>query len=164
MTRHYKTAFGPVTGSDVRDFSRHLHALMAERGWNQSELARRAFGTVVKDGREVPQKRDRVSEWVNAIAFPSEENMKAMAKAFGIEVEQLAPNIGRAPVDRGTARLAIAQREDGRWHVQIDDVFTTEQLEQLQKLLREFRAATDNVRGLHSGHGHGHGGGGTHGP
>lgn len=149
MPRNYKAASGTPSEDERRAFSRRLYQLMREKGWSQSELAAVAFGTTVRNGRETPNKRDRVSEYINGRAFPDERHLAALAQAFGVEAGELAPDMSRAPVDRGNALASFVKRPDGRWRVLIDDVFTADQVTRLQALLYAF---TDESR-QDKGHG-----------
>jgi transcriptional regulator with XRE-family HTH domain len=64
------------------EFGRKLYNLMVARGWTNAETARRAG---------IP--RDAVGVYVNGRAYPQTRNLNALAKAFGLEPEELLPNI-----------------------------------------------------------------------
>ena len=64
-----------------QEFGRRLQGLLLSKGWNQSELARRAgIG------------RDSVSTYVNGKTFPTPLALKALADALGLSPEELLPN------------------------------------------------------------------------
>lgn len=63
------------------EFGRRLHRLLLDRGWRQSELARRAG-----------IQRDSVSNYVRGRAFPSQLNLSKMAQAFGVSADDILPN------------------------------------------------------------------------
>lgn len=71
-----------------QSFGRRLYQLMLERGWHQSELARRA---------DIP--RDAVSIYVRGKSFPTPKNLAALASAFGISETELLPNHVESAID-----------------------------------------------------------------
>lgn len=64
-----------------QEFGRRLNALMLDRDWNQSDLARAAHVG-----------RDSVSKYVNGLAFPTPLAVKKLAAALGVTREELLPN------------------------------------------------------------------------
>lgn len=64
-----------------QEFGRRVYTLMANKGWNQSELARAAKIA-----------RDDVSRYVRGVSLPTDEKLKALTRALGVEVENLLPN------------------------------------------------------------------------
>lgn len=75
-----------------REFSKRLQALLRERGWNQSELARRLYGTT-KDsaGRVVAKGRDNVSGWVRGKVLPYDDAMDKLCNVLGVDRDALVP-------------------------------------------------------------------------
>lgn len=71
-----------------QSFGRRLYHLMLERGWHQSELARRAG---------IP--RDAVSIYVRGKSFPTPKNLAALALAFGMKETDLLPNHVESAID-----------------------------------------------------------------
>lgn len=65
---------------DKAEFSRRLWKLMADRGWNQSELARQS-GLA----------RDVISTYMRRHSLPTPTNMQKLADALGVPIEHLAP-------------------------------------------------------------------------
>lgn len=64
-----------------QEFGRRLQNLMIEKGWNQSELARRAgLG------------RDAISTYVRGRSFPEPINLKKVADALSVNPHDLLPN------------------------------------------------------------------------
>lgn len=64
-----------------QEFGRRLQNLMIEKGWNQSELARRAgLG------------RDAISTYVRGRSFPEPINLKRVADALSISPHEILPN------------------------------------------------------------------------
>jgi transcriptional regulator with XRE-family HTH domain len=64
-----------------QQFGAKLYRLMVSRGWNQSELARRAG-----------LQRDSISTYVNGRSFPTPLSLQGLARAFEMTPEQLLPN------------------------------------------------------------------------
>lgn len=64
-----------------QEFGRRLHRMLLERGWRQSDLARRAG-----------IQRDSVSVYVRGRSFPTPLNLSKMAKALGVKPEDILPN------------------------------------------------------------------------
>lgn len=82
-----------------KEFADRLYALMVERGWTQSELARKA-------GIE----RDSVSRYMNQKNLPDANNLEKMAKAFGIAAADLYPNFDIAAIDNDDEDPVIEMR------------------------------------------------------
>lgn len=75
-------------------FRRRLAAMLDERGWSKSDLARRMYGsyTVAKTGHNAARHRDRVSAWANGTQYPNRKNMVLLARTFGVPLEDLFPS------------------------------------------------------------------------
>jgi transcriptional regulator with XRE-family HTH domain len=71
------------------EFAKRLYRLILERGWTQSELARKAG-----------VQRESVSNYVNANTMPDLPNIKKLAVALGVKPEDLLPNVSEAQFDR----------------------------------------------------------------
>ena len=71
-----------------RDFSERLKAILFEKGWSQSDLARRCWG---KTQGGAARGRDNVSTWMNANSLPSFKNMKVLCRVLGVEPDDLIP-------------------------------------------------------------------------
>jgi transcriptional regulator with XRE-family HTH domain len=71
-----------------QEFGRRLYRLLLERGWNQSELARRA---------DLP--RDSVSTYIRGRSLPTPTSLKKIAEALGVEPENLLPNVVESAID-----------------------------------------------------------------
>ena len=92
---------------------------MIRKGWNQSELARRA-------ATHMPNKtlgRDNISKYLNGATLPEPLRLHALAKALGVKPEDLipdtdplatdmeeAPALAMQTVDENTAWLRINQQ------------------------------------------------------
>lgn len=71
-------------------FASRLQNAMIAKGWNQSELARRAT-EVSKSG---PITRDVVSVYIRAKSLPGPDNLASLAAALGMERSELLPSRG----------------------------------------------------------------------
>jgi transcriptional regulator with XRE-family HTH domain len=77
-------------------FAKRLYNLMIAKGWNQSELARRAG-----------LQRDRISTYIRGQTLPTPQNVKAIADALGITPEELLPNHTEAAIEEDTPSLEM---------------------------------------------------------
>lgn len=92
----------------MASFARRLHHLMLEKGLSQSDVARSMWGTI-QDGRgyDVAKGRDRISEYVRGQSIPEPRNLKKLAEVLDVTVEQLAPDLAAASVDRADPELSL---------------------------------------------------------
>jgi transcriptional regulator with XRE-family HTH domain len=74
------------------EFAARLQTAMDAKGWSQSDLARRCFGTV-KDSRgyNAAKGRDRISAYLNGISLPEKRTVKQLAAALGVKPDELLP-------------------------------------------------------------------------
>lgn len=78
------------------EFGRRLHAEIINRGWNQSEMARRA-----------DLRRDAVSTYVRGTVLPSPTALRKLADALGMEPSDLLPNSAIAAIDSDHSSLSM---------------------------------------------------------
>lgn len=71
-----------------QQFGKRLYRLMLAKGWNQSELARRAG---------LP--RDLVSTYIRGASLPTPPSLKKVAEALGEKPEALLPNQLESAID-----------------------------------------------------------------
>jgi transcriptional regulator with XRE-family HTH domain len=79
---------------------------MIEKNWNQSDLARAAFGS---DGAGNARGRDAISTYIRGLAFPEPKSLKKLSDAFGCEPHELLPNTIEAAMDNEIPALEIRQ-------------------------------------------------------
>lgn len=93
-----------------QEFARTLYKLLIEKGWSQSDLARRVFGAT-KDSRgyNVAKGRDRISVYLRGQAYPEPKTLNKIAKVLRVSVEDLAPDIHTATIDREKPEVMIHQ-------------------------------------------------------
>lgn len=75
------------------EFARRLNRAMIEKGWNQSELARRANAHAAP-GSEATMTRDKVSKYIRASSLPSPVHLDLLCKALGKTQTDLIPDWG----------------------------------------------------------------------
>lgn len=123
-----------------QEFARRLQALMLKKGWNQAELAKRAFGTITdKRGYETPQGKDSVSGYLAAKRMPGPKKLALLAKALDVEPEELLPNALAAAADR--EHLSFSMRElaghSGKVWVTVDRLLPTSTAIKIAALINE---------------------------
>jgi transcriptional regulator with XRE-family HTH domain len=72
------------------DFAKRLQDALNEKGWTQSELARR-MAPMLKESRIG---RDNISKYVRGKVLPLPAALEAMAKVLGVEAKDLLPSRG----------------------------------------------------------------------
>jgi transcriptional regulator with XRE-family HTH domain len=75
----------------LAEFANRLQKHMVTKGWNQSELARRA-SEAMPGGKKIG--RDSISQYMNAVSFPNPERLYALSQALGVEKSALIPTKG----------------------------------------------------------------------
>lgn len=98
------------------EFARRLQSAMVEKGWNQSELARRA-AAFMPDGKFG---RDNVSLYVRGMVFPGPDHAEALAKALGRKVADLIPTRGMPSAEDRAPPLDVKDLNDGRCWLKIN--------------------------------------------
>jgi transcriptional regulator with XRE-family HTH domain len=79
---------------------------MDERGFNQSDIARKLWGDRVDTrGHTVAKSRDRISVWVRGAGYPSPKNLQRLADALGVDKKDLTPDA--TTIDFETPELTI---------------------------------------------------------
>lgn len=94
-------------------FSRNLREHMRKRGWNQSEMARRANNSMPKDATQMT--RDNISRYARGENYPGPERMEGLCKALGIKYAELVPEDERLTEDE---YLRLKSRP--RWKVDLN--------------------------------------------
>lgn len=85
-----------------QEFGRRLMALLLDKRWNQSDLARAAdIG------------RDAVSTYIRGISFPDPKNLRKMADALGTDMENLLPNTTIRAMDSDTSPMLEIKQATG---------------------------------------------------
>jgi len=77
-----------VTKDFRKEFGRKVQVLMLKKGWNQSELARRA-----------DMGRDNVSGYIRGKNIPNSKHLKKLAEALDVQPDDLYPGLIASLVD-----------------------------------------------------------------
>lgn len=106
------------------EFARRLASAMNAKGWTQSDLAREMWGEVAstdKKGRTymVAKNRDRIGSYLRGRGYPGPENLQRLAELLGMTVNELAPEVGMATIDREHPEFSIVVVGDHA-HIQIN--------------------------------------------
>ena len=96
------------------DFANRLQKAMHAKGWNQSELARRASAYLAKGDIG----RDMISHYIRGVSIPRSAQMVAISKALGCSVDHLLPSAPSA-TDK-TPAMDMRQLEDGNVWLRIN--------------------------------------------
>lgn len=113
-----------ATRAQKRLLATRLKEFMQERGLTQSDLARKIWGeTTNSEGYTVARNRDRISVWMRGAAYPDVENLRALAKALGKDVQDLAPTAPEPDdVDLPEQRLDLLPNRPGWAFLQINKI------------------------------------------
>lgn len=112
-------------------FAQNLRRLMVEKGWNQSELARRASDHLP---RKRTMSRDLVSKYCNGVSVPNSIYLKALADALGVEPGVLVPAL--ATENPRFPAFAMQVMPDGNYFLQINQKVPPNLALDIIKLLR----------------------------
>jgi transcriptional regulator with XRE-family HTH domain len=104
----YKTQLGKDK------LSMRLNKLMVERGWNQSELGRRAG-----------LNRDNIHNYCKASNYPSPVHIDKIARAFGMTVSELLEIEDRPSLKSG--QISMSRLDDGSYSVEVFELVTDRQ-------------------------------------
>lgn len=77
-------------------FGKRLYSLMINKGWTQSELARRS---------DLP--RDSISVYIRGKSLPTPLSLKALSEALGVIPEELMPNHIESAIDNDTPEIEM---------------------------------------------------------
>ena len=126
---HYNTlnAGGPPSAemdaaSIKAEFARRLQTAMVAKGWNQSELARRATEYLPraapgqKRGHAIG--RDLISHYVRGTMLPGPANLEALSKALGVRAIELMP-AGVPQVSGEPTPFEMKGMPDGRMYLRV---------------------------------------------
>lgn len=79
-----------------QEFGKRLWRLMVDRGWHQSELARRSG---------LP--RDSISVYIRGKSLPTPVSLQALARVFSMEPHELLPNHAESAIDEDHPSLEM---------------------------------------------------------
>lgn len=111
-------------------FATKLENLRADRGWTQTELARRA-----SQFSEKPITRDRISKYSLGHSLPGKPHLAAISKALGVEQDDLLPS--RVVRNSSAHPLRATLLEDGMAQLNINMMVPWELAVKIVAMIRE---------------------------
>jgi transcriptional regulator with XRE-family HTH domain len=118
------------------DFAKRLQDKLSDKGWNQSELARR-MAPLLKESRIG---RDNISKYVRGLVLPLPAALEAMAKVLGVESKDLLPSRATQAVSNGSPALDVRDIGGDRYYVQINQALDADVALEIMRLIRKANA------------------------
>ena len=115
------------------EFARRLQAALNERGWTQSELARR-MAPLLKHSR---LGRDNISKYVRGKVLPLPPALEAMAKALEIKTSELLPARASPSAGAEYPPMNVKDIGEGRVWLQINRSVTWGKGLEILRILQE---------------------------
>lgn len=72
------------------------------------------------NGRLAARNRDRISNYMRGMSWPTPKNLDALAKALGVNREELAPHV--KPSDADETGFSFIEAEPGKTHVRVNKI------------------------------------------
>lgn len=141
---HYNVQQSPlapneITSENVKaEFGRRLQAAMIEKGWNQSELARRANDYIPhpakgqKRGKQIG--RDSISHYMRGKMMPLPAYLEVLAKALDKKPDELLPSV---PMALSSSPFEMKGMPDGRVYLRISRTIRQEAAMKIMVILAE---------------------------
>lgn len=132
---------GPRDSDEIKqEFARRLQAAMVRKGWNQSELARRANEHLPKPAKGQKRGkslgRDSISHYMRGRMVPLPAYLEALAKALNVEPDELLPANGFAVNPVGSP-FAVRGLADGRVSLHVNRTVRSETAAKIMAILSE---------------------------
>ncbi len=142
-----------VFGSDVETFAHRLHHALLDKGWSQSDLARKVWGgetRIDSRGYEAVVGRDRISQYCRGKAMPAPATLKKIAQELDVTTEYLAPNLTASAIEREVSALKIemAPGHRNRCLLRINRLVPLSIAVQVAKLIEEAEEADEKEKRL----------------
>jgi transcriptional regulator with XRE-family HTH domain len=120
------------------EFARRLQQQMILKGWNQSELSRRASEHLPRPPKGQKQGitgigRDSFSHYLRGRSLPRPAYLEAMAKALGVRPEDLMP--AAAPSMIEAPPFEVKGMPGGRMYLRINRTVTAKTATKIMELL-----------------------------
>jgi transcriptional regulator with XRE-family HTH domain len=133
-----------VEQMDLDAFADRLQEARTAMGWNQSELARRAFGEICSKntGRMIPKNKDIISKCEKGRSWPEQHNLKKIAEALGKTPEELAPDITASAIERLNPALSMTQiaGHADKVHLKVNQLVPLDAATQIITILARLRS------------------------
>lgn len=125
--------------SVVAEFARRLQGAMQDKNWNQSDLARACDKLLPKATKGQLQNikfgRDTISHYVRGVSLPRPERLYIIAKALGVQQEDLMPPLGVPAAGRIAFKMESAG--EGRVFLSVNRTMTQKLAFKITALLAE---------------------------
>ena len=115
------------------DFAKRLQDALNDKGWTQSELARR-MAPLLKESRIG---RDNISKYVRGKVLPLPPALEAMAQVLGVASKDLLPTRGTAVLSEELAPSSLRDIGGGRVWLQINQAVDWEVALDVMRRIRE---------------------------
>jgi transcriptional regulator with XRE-family HTH domain len=115
------------------DFAKRLQDCLNDKGWTQSELARR-MAPLLKESRIG---RDNISKYVRGKVLPLPAALEAMAKVLGVESKDLLPTRVTQGAADELSPLDVRDIGAGRVWLQVNQAVDWDVALDVMKRLRE---------------------------
>jgi transcriptional regulator with XRE-family HTH domain len=110
MAREDRGVSGAPPAAIRLEFARRLQNALNDKGWTQSELARRMAPLLI----ESRIGRDNISKYVRGKVLPLPPALEAMAKVLGVEARDLLPSRGTQATAEEHAPLDVRDIGENR--------------------------------------------------
>ncbi len=128
-----------VTKDELRrTFSKNLRNALLEKGFSQSDIARKMWGNTPTGAAAG---RDKVSTWVNGVALPNPGHLKELCDALGSEIEDLIPGGMHAAQSAETAPLKLTMTGEGLAHLEVNADLPSEAAIKIYEIVRKVNEA-----------------------
>jgi transcriptional regulator with XRE-family HTH domain len=115
------------------DFAKRLQDKLNDKGWTQSELARR-MAPLLKESRIG---RDNISKYVRGKVLPLPPALEAMAKVLGVESKDLLPTRATQAVADELSPLDVRDIGGGRVWLQVNQAVDWDVALDIMRLVRQ---------------------------
>jgi len=127
---------GPVRLS--RHVSANIKTLRRAKGWSQSDLAKKLWGTTLDSrGYTVARNRDRISAWEMGRAAPTPDNLLLLSEALGVSPVELAPDVVSRSAAHAPAALSLQILEENpdQAHLRVNMVLPSDVASEIMGLI-----------------------------
>jgi transcriptional regulator with XRE-family HTH domain len=115
------------------DFAKRLQDALNDKGWTQSELARR-MAPLLKESRIG---RDNISKYVRGKVLPLPPALEAMAKVLGVESKDLLPMRATSTASDELAPSSLRDIGGDRYWVQLNLALDADVALEIMRLVRQ---------------------------
>jgi transcriptional regulator with XRE-family HTH domain len=135
MAREDRGFSGGPPAAVRMEFARRLQNAMSDKGWTQSELARRVAPYLP----ESRLGRDNISKYVRGKVLPLPPALAAMAKVLGVESKDLLPSRATQAVSDQLSPMDVRDIGGGRYWLQINQAVDADIALEIMSLLHRGR-------------------------